>query len=171
MTLSLLNVLLWVAFIFLAVFLPYNKIRDLTIGILAPTVLLLFFFLLDRGLFSFGITKAIGSAIELAFPAVEKFQVTSEGLKTDLGVTVVLLIFLLVWGANAAAVASTTTGSAPWQKSKTRPVIHLLCAFLFLSVSSFLVSFAIAGSRNIYYIQIGFLDKLYELLFPWEVCF
>lgn len=172
MSVSLLNVLLWVAVIVLAVFLPYNKIRDLYLGLSFPSGFLILFFLLDRFLCGFSLTQTLGRAVAVALPDIfQRFVVTERGLATDMGMMVLLIVFILFWIAAAMVPAFSTTGAAPWKRSRKRPALHLLFSFLFVIVSSFVITYALAGSRNMYYIKIGFLENLYEAMFPWRLCF
>ncbi|HBR85847.1 MAG TPA: hypothetical protein DEA32_01520 [Firmicutes bacterium] len=172
MTLSLMNLIFWIGLFFLAVFLPYNSIRDLALSCIFPFIFSVGFYLLDRLLLNFRIITAVGETLAyLLRPLTTRFQVASAGLFTSLGVIFLAAIFLLLWAVFTLAISSCATGVPPWRKSRTRGLKRVCCAFIFFAISTFTVAFAIAGIREMPMVIVGFFEGFYEILFPWEVCF
>lgn len=172
MTISILILIVWAALFLLAFLLPYNAIRDLSLSILPPTIVFVLVYSLDRSLVSFGITRALGESMATLFSSVaQHFKVPEITLFTTWGAMIIFLIFLLIWLASAITISTTTTGVAPWKKDRFRPAKRIAAGLGFLLCSAFVTTAMVAGMRPLYFVRSGFLEGLFELLFPWEVCF
>ena len=172
MTVSLLILIVWIFLLLLAVFLPYNSIRDLSISVFVSTLILAGIYCLDRFVLNFEITKATGESLAvLLSPISTRFKVAAGGVFTAFGTMFWVLMYLLIMVACSITVTQTTTGAAPWKSDRLRGSKRMLAALIFLVGSCFTVTFAAAGTRNLYYVKTGFLDSAFEALFPWEVCF
>lgn len=172
MTISILVLIVCAALFLLAFLLPYNAVRDLSFSILAPTIAFALVYSLDRGLLDFGITRALGESMATLFSSVaQHFKVPQIALFTTWGTMVIFVVFLLLWLASAITISTTTTGVAPWKKDRYRSAKRLTCGLVFLLCSTFVTTAMAGGIRPLYFVRSGFLEGLFELLYPWEVCF